>query len=140
MKIISALLALSGACILVYSIFLIFKVYRIAPESQRRRWSILTALMGCFVLGYLGFVFIIVTGISFPVELLVGGVFFGGALFVVVVLMLSKATITELYHANNGLESAVQKRTTELNDSNRSLQISQLVITSYSIHYTKLYD
>ncbi|SHO50237.1 ATP-binding protein [Desulfopila aestuarii] len=128
MKIFAALLALTGACILLYSIHLILKVYALAPESQRRRWSLLTALMGCFVLGYLGFVVIIVTGVVFPVELLVGGVFLGGALFVVVVLMLSKATITELYHLNNGLESAVRKRTAELEASNSSLQKSQIDI------------
>jgi len=128
MKTAAVLLALAGACILVYSIFLILKVYALAPERQRRRWSLLTALMGCFVVGYLGFVAVIVTGVAFPMELLVGGVFLGGALFVVVVLILAKATITELYHVNDGLESAVQKRTAELEASNSSLQASQLNI------------
>lgn len=125
MKIFAAFLALAGAFILVYSIFLILKVHAIAPESQKRRWSVLTALMGSFVLGYLGFAIVILTGVSFPVELLVGGVFLGGALFVVVILLLSRATITELHQLNDFLEASVSERTSKLEESNISLRESQ---------------
>lgn len=125
MKVFAACLALIGSGILSYSILLIIRLYRIAPGKQKRGWSLLTALMACFVVGYLGFALILMTGVRFPVDLLVGWVFLGGALFVVVVLRLSKSTISELYTVNNSLEQLVQARTAELQSSSQSLRDSR---------------
>lgn len=125
MNLLAASLALIGAGIIASSILIIFRVYTLAPGGQRRGWSVLILLIGCFVLGYLGFAANMMTGIRFPVELLVGGIFLGGSLFVVVVLRLSLTTISELHKVNNSLESLVRQRTQELEESNRSLTDSQ---------------
>lgn len=125
MKVFAACLALVGSGILGFSIVLILRLYRIAPKRQKRGWSLLTALMTCFVFGYLGFAFFLMTGVLFPVDLLVGWVFLGGALFVVVILTLSKSTISELYSVNNSLEQLIQARTAELESSSRSLNDSR---------------
>jgi len=125
MKIFAACLALIGAGILSCSIQLILLVHANAPTGQKRGWSILTALMAGFVLGYIGFAVVLITGVPFPLELLVACVFLGGALFVVTVLLLAKATIIELRRFNESLESIVRQRTNELEQSNASLQESQ---------------
>jgi len=125
MKIFAASLALVGAGMLSCSILLILRIYANAPANQRRGWSILTALMGGFVLGYIGFAAVIISGVRFPLELLVGAVFLGGALFVVTVLLLAKATIMELRRVNDSLESIVRERTAELERSNSSLRESR---------------
>lgn len=131
MKFISIALAVAGALILSFSIRLILQVYRIAPANQKRRWAVLTALVGGFVAGYLGFGGILLTGVSLPIEPLVGGVFLGGALFVAIVLMLAKSTIAEVQRLNNSLESKVQQRTAELEHANSTLLASQKSIEEH---------
>lgn len=121
MKLFAASLSLLGAGILAYSILLILKVYAIAPSRQKRGWSVLLVLMAGFILGYLGFAIVIISDVHFPVELLVGGVFLGGALFVVVVISLSKTTILELSSVNNSLEDLVLERTADLEDSRQDI-------------------
>ncbi len=121
MNVFAASLALAGAVILAFSILQILKVYEIAPAKQQKGWRILTLLMACFVIGYICFAIIIITGIRFPVQLLVGSVFLGGALFVVVILSLAKSTITELHTVNNSLESIVLERTEALEISRHDI-------------------
>lgn len=140
MKIVAALLALIGAGILSYSIKVVLNVYGLAPRNQKSGWSVLTVLIAAFVLAYLGFAAILVAGFRFPVELLVGVVFLGGALFVVLVLQLARKTITELHGLNSSLETQVQLRTAELEGSNESLRESQQRLEEYKSFLENVLD
>ena len=59
----------------------------------RRKWLIILCLIGFFILGYLFFDVILISNIPFPVELVTGGVFLGGAVFVYIVIHISQSTI-----------------------------------------------
>ena len=123
--ILAVLFALAGAAILAASILISRGMLRIVPSGHRKKWLLLISLMCFFVIGYLGFTFVVVTGINFPVELLVGAVFLGGALFVLLVILLSRQTITELHSLNANLEKKVSDRTAQLAATNDSLLASE---------------
>ncbi|KAB2888292.1 MAG: response regulator [Desulfobulbaceae bacterium] len=125
MTFLAVLFALAGAAILATSILISRGMLRILPSGQRGKWLLLISLMCFFIVGYLGFTFVVVTGIDFPVELLVGSVFLGGALFVLLVIHLSKRTILELHSLNTNLERKVSDRTAQLAASNQSLLASE---------------
>jgi len=71
--------------------------------------------------GYLGFIFLQLTNCPFPLELLVGAVFMGGAFFVFLVINLSRHSIDLLRDLNDNLERQVAQRTKELVESNYAL-------------------
>ncbi|MBU4153093.1 MAG: hypothetical protein KKD63_09450, partial [Proteobacteria bacterium] len=111
-----------GAGFLLVSILISKGVYSMVPKGLHAKWLTLTGLMCFFLIGYLGFIIIQHTNIPFPVELLVGAVFMGGAFFVFLVINLSKHTIVKLRNLNDNLEHIVARRTTDLVSANQTLQ------------------
>jgi putative nucleotidyltransferase with HDIG domain len=55
--------------------------------------------MGFFILGYLFFCIILISNMTFPVELVTGAVFLGGAFFVYIIVHISQRTIAALQTA-----------------------------------------
>lgn len=107
---------------MLVSILISKGVYRIVPKGLHVKWLVLTGLMCFFFTGYLGFIVIQHTNIPFPLELLVGAVFMGGAFFVFLVINLSKNTIAKLRDLNDNLEQIVTQRTSDLVRTNQDLQ------------------
>ena len=114
LSIIAVALALGGAVLLLAAIRMSYGVSKIVPPGHRVKWQWLVVLMYSFVAGYLGFIVILITKSPFPVELLVGLVFIGGALFVLGIVGLSRHTIRELFRVNESLERRVLERTQDL--------------------------
>jgi len=56
-------------------------------------------LMGLFIFGYLFFDIILIVDLPFPVELVTGCVFLGGAAFVFIIMNVSQSTIAALHKA-----------------------------------------
>ncbi len=94
-SIISILLILSGAAILLFSIFLSLKIKRLVSRELSGKWHSAVILLAFFLIGYISFVLILIFKIRFPLELVTGGVFFGGACFVLIVMNLVKITILD---------------------------------------------
>jgi len=115
-----ALVAL-GACFLFASILTGKRVYRMVPDALRGRWLVLTGLICFFLVGYVAFIILQLTDIPFPLELLVGSVFMGGAFFVFLVINLSKFSIDKLRDVNDNLERLVAQRTADLVQTNYNL-------------------
>ncbi|HIJ79969.1 MAG TPA: HD domain-containing protein [Deltaproteobacteria bacterium] len=69
------------------------------------RWLALTVLIVFFVLGYVLFVAIQVKQVRFPLEVVTGVVFFGGAFFVLLVISLSRTTISRVQETDRRIES-----------------------------------
>ena len=128
MILLAAVLALGGAAILLAAIGMSYGVSKIVPDDHRRKWQVLVFLMYSFVAGYLCFTVILLTEIKFPVEVLVGLVFMGGALFVLGIIGLSRRTIIELHGLNENLEKKVAERTNELASANDSLRVSEKLL------------
>ncbi|MEN8136352.1 MAG: PAS domain S-box protein [Thermodesulfobacteriota bacterium] len=66
------------------------------PDELRGRWQLLTAFMVFFDVGYLVFVFLLMTGLHFPIELLVGLILLGGAIFVFMFIKLTELTVSRM--------------------------------------------
>ncbi len=97
---------------------------RQVPHELRRQWLTILYLMYFFFAGYLFFNLVLIYDIPVPNELVTGGVFLGGAVFVFIVVNLSGVTIGKMREAeqelkalNATLEQRVDERTGELKQS-----------------------
>ena len=122
LKISSIIMVFLGACFLFAAMVTSKRVYRTVPTALRGRWLTLTALILFFLAGYAAFIVVQLTAIPFPLELLVGAVFLGGAFFVFLVINLAQYTIDRLRDTNDNLEQIVARRTTDLIRTNQELQ------------------
>lgn len=136
LKVIAILLILIGALFLIISLFPARKTWKIVPQQMRARWFAIILLMCFFIFGYILFDFILIAPTSNHLfhDLITGAVFFGGAIFVFIVINLSYTTIqrmaeidNELRLLNTTLEQRVKERTLELK---RSHDFTKTVVDS----------
>lgn len=113
-----------GAIFMLLSIIRALAMLPRVNTAYQRRWKILTFFKGFFLLGYIAFIVITVKDLPIPVEIITGAVFFGGALFVFIIITLSKGTISTmadqeeaLAELNLQLEKKVKQRTSALQES-----------------------
>jgi signal transduction histidine kinase len=133
-KLIAGILVLIGAGFMVFSIGLGRSLQRVVPNKLKKRWQILILLKLFFLAGYLFFVSILFSSYNFPLELVTGIIFLGGAFFVFIVINLSKDTIRsiqekekEITEINSALEEKVLERTAELSNMNKQLETEIMV-------------
>jgi PAS domain S-box-containing protein len=93
---ISNMLVLIGLCVMVISIFVSLKINKTVNPENKQKWIIITSLMVCFLIGYGTFFFLQLQNIEKYLELLVGLVFLGGALFVLLVMSIIQTTLASL--------------------------------------------
>ncbi len=127
-------LVLAGFVFLVLSLRTVRRAMALAPAVFQLQWRILVALLLFFCLGYLFFDFILFTGIGFPLELVTGLVFAGGAIFVFIVINIChrsldwfRQTDRKLRILNETLEKRVEQRTRAME---RSTQFLKTVLDS----------
>jgi PAS domain S-box-containing protein len=128
-EIVTGLMVLCGALFLSIAIILGEKTKGHIPREVQRRWRIMLSLMVFFLLGYLIFAALLVSRLRFPSELVTGPVFLGGAVFVYIVINLTRDTITriktaeeDLKELNETLEDRIVDRTAELQRSREFLK------------------
>ncbi len=126
---IAIILVLAGLFFLVLSLRPVRQAMDTVPANFRLQWRILGFLILFFCLGYLLFDLILLTGLAFPLELVTGLVFAGGAIFVFIVINLCnqslhwfRQTDSELRLLNETLERQVEKRTRALERSSEFLK------------------
>ena len=108
-------LVLLGAFVMALSILSTRKILKLLRESRYQRiWKILFVLMIFFLLGYLGTSYLVNTDVTGLLMILVGAVFFFGALFVYLVVRSGFLTIEYL-------DTKVIERTAELSEKNKEL-------------------
>lgn len=115
-QLIAGLLALCGAAFLTAAIVRGRRTAADIPRELSRRWRLMTGLMVFFLAGYLFFVAIIVRGVHMAEEIVTGTVFFGGAIFVYVVIDLTGRAIRRIRAAEDdlrGLNESLERRVTE---------------------------
>lgn len=99
------------------------------PPGLKRRWLIMVFLMLFFLAGYLSFFVVLTSSITLPTEVITGPVFLAGAIFVFIVISLTRDTVDriksteeDLRLLNESLEQRVVKRTQELQRSREFLR------------------
>ncbi len=103
-NVICSILIIAGALFLLISIKLSNKINEIVLPELGRQWRFMKQLMNFFLVGYLLFLAVLFIDIEIPANLLTGIIFFGGALFVYIVVNLSKNTISRVNHSENELK------------------------------------
>jgi len=87
---------LIGAAILSFSIFPTLKIGTRLSGSLTAKWSVVTALIVSFLLGYLFYLYGMITPIHLSREFITGSLFLGGALFVFIVVKLTDSSTRQL--------------------------------------------
>ncbi|MCK9419026.1 MAG: PAS domain S-box protein [Nitrospirae bacterium] len=128
-EIVTGLLVLCGVLFMFVAILRGEKTKEYIPREVLRRWRVMILLMVFFLTGYLAFLTVLVGRIRFPLELVTGLVFLGGAVFVYIVISLTRDTIARIKNAeenlkelNETLENRIQARTAELQQSQSFLK------------------
>ncbi len=124
-SLITIILLLAGACLLAVSVYFGSKARSAVPEKLHGRWNVMIMLMMFFLVAYMTIVFILAGGVNRLTDLFIGPIFFGGALFVFIVINVSreaignmKAAQEELRRVNESLEHRVTVRTQQLAQAN----------------------
>ncbi len=118
-EIITIIQLVVGILLLGLSIAIGLGTRRAVPPDLRSSWAVLIGLLFFFILGYCAFLYITALGVPFHTELLTGSVFLGGACFVIIVLMLTKATVQRLIDKEgvlNKFNEELVLRSSELED------------------------
>lgn len=92
----SIFLVCAGALIMVIAIRTSLKINKTVAPEFRGQWSLVTRFMGFFLVGYSAFIVLKLTGIDHFLELITTLVFLCGALFVLLIINLSRETIDQL--------------------------------------------
>jgi len=133
-ELISVCMVIVGAAFLFCSLLPAEKIRSFVSETFQYKWKVIIYLMRFFLLGYFLFIITITKKLHISMELVSGAVFLGGALFVFLIVKISKTTILarkdaeeKLTELNNSLEQRVETRTQELQ---RSYEFTRTVLDS----------
>ncbi len=113
-----------GSAFLFLSFFPARVVWKKAPESMRTRWLAIVCLLGFFLVCYLFFDLILVSGLSFPTALVTGVVFMCGAVFAFIIMKLARTTIGRMSEAEQDVTSLNESLERRVADRARELQRS----------------
>ena len=126
---ISVFLVLVGAVILAVATVTGLKTLKHISSQLRGKWIATVSLMVFFILGYLLFVSTLLLKPPFSPELITGGVFFGGACFVYIIINLAKISIEDvqrrqsaLIETNSELEQEIAERKMTENSLNAAVR------------------
>ena len=95
-QLISILLVFPGALFMLASLAMCTLMSKSVPDVLRPKWTAMTYLILFFMAGYIAFLVIQIRNLQFPLELLTSMVFFGGAIFVFLVMRLTSVTISKI--------------------------------------------
>ena len=122
---VSVVLVLIGAGVLFGALLRSRVVSTDVPAVFLRKWRLLSGLIVLFICGYFSYLLLYINDIAYPVELLTGGLFFFGSIFVYGMIELSRLTISGLNSLNENLEKRVEERTERLKGANAALEASR---------------
>ena len=100
------LMVLIGTVIMAVAIRTGLQVRKSVPREFHGRWTVITLLMLFFFFGYCAFAGLQILQLDRFLELITSLVFLGGALFVLLVINLSRRTIVQLVAGKNEIDTA----------------------------------
>jgi PAS domain S-box-containing protein len=105
-KTLSILMVLIGALFLSLTLPSAGKIRGNVEGRLRGKWLVIVCLIVFFLLGYLFFDLLLIFNLPFPVELVTGAVFLGGAVFVFLIISISRSTVTARQKAEEALRES----------------------------------
>ncbi len=69
------------------------KMQNVLPEASQRKWRIMSSLLAFFSCGYIFYFILQIRQFQFPLEVITSSVFFGGSVYVFLVIRLTQGTI-----------------------------------------------
>ena len=106
LHLLNILMVLAGTVIMAAAIRTGLQVNRSVPREFHGQWSAITLLMLAFFLGYCGFALLQVLRLNRFLDLITSLVFLGGAVYVLLVMNLSRRTIAQLVTGKNAMDDA----------------------------------
>ncbi len=103
-KDLSILLVLVGAGFIFSSFRPARKTFKTVPPGLRKKWRIILTLMHFFLAGYVFFDIVLISKLRFPVEIVISGVFLGGAVFVFIIINLAQQTIQKIQNVEQDFQ------------------------------------
>lgn len=122
---VSIIMVLIGLCFMIISVGISLTINKVASQTTRRKWSLISGFMVLFLMGYAAFLFLQFQSMEKYLELITGIVFLGGALFVFLVMGLIQNTLVLMNKAAHSLEKKVKEHTLiseELKQSRANLE------------------
>jgi putative nucleotidyltransferase with HDIG domain len=92
----SILLMLPGSFFMLAAFIMSLKMQNVLPEASQRKWIIMSCLLAFFSCGYIFYLVLQVQKFHFPLEVITSSVFFGGSVYVFLVIRLTKGTIRKI--------------------------------------------
>jgi PAS domain S-box-containing protein len=105
-KTISILMVLIGAVFLSLSLPSAGKIRGNVESQLHGKWLVIISILSFILLGYLFFDLVLIFNLPFPVELVTGGVFLGGAVLVFMVINIFRSTVTARQKAEEALRES----------------------------------
>jgi len=125
--IITAVLLVAGIGIMVYALIGMRSLVRLLRENKNHLWwTYLFYFTMFFLFGYAVTFGFILVGVTAPILMMTGVIFFFGAVFVAFVVQLGLRTLDDFMQtavSKEQLETIIQKRTDELNEATRTLEV-----------------
>jgi PAS domain S-box-containing protein len=128
-ELVTSILVLTGALFMGAAILRGRKIGRHVPPALQQRWRVMVVLMLFFLAGYLSLIVVLTSSVALPTEVISGPVFLAGAVFVFIVISLTRETVSriksteeDLRLLNESLEQRVAERTQELQRSHEFLR------------------
>jgi diguanylate cyclase (GGDEF)-like protein/PAS domain S-box-containing protein len=118
-KVITATQVLSGIIVLLVSVVFSLKTLKSVSGDLRGRWALVISFLVFFILAYIFFLYINVSGMMLRMELVAGSILLAGACFVLLVVMIAKTTVKRLLENEYALRlynDSLMARKSELKD------------------------
>ncbi len=117
---------LIGALIVLLSMMAALEIRKKAPRSLRNRWLIIIGVSVLFFLGYICIILVPLFHLPFPLEILTGSAFLTGAVFVYLVVVTAKETLSDIGEKEKeiiAVSERMAEANAELRDINESLEV-----------------
>lgn len=119
--VISSSLMLVGAVFMAAAIIHGRKIRTDVPAELQRKWRTLISFMIFFLAGYVLFAVVLLGNLKLPQELVTSPIFFVGAIFVFIVVSLTRSTIGRMKEAEENLRLLNESLELKIEERNREL-------------------
>ncbi|TKB25142.1 HD domain-containing protein [Desulfopila sp. IMCC35006] len=92
----SIFLMLPGIFFMLAALIMSLKMQNVLPEASQRKWRMMSILLAFFSCGYIFYLILQVLQFNFPLELITSSVFFGGSLYVFLVVNMTQGIIRKI--------------------------------------------